>query len=301
MIISGMKSRVKSWVYASGAEWVSAWSRFWFSSSSSQQIRVFRAVFGIILFAYLASRTLDLELFYSERGILPLAAIPEIIGNVTAYSLLGYFTSKAMLWIFHITLLISLLTMAFGVFPKISAFIAAVLHVSFLHRNMTVAYGVDAISTYFLVYLCFADGTSHILSSVAFRFAQLQVCIIYFYSGLMKLGGPRWWRGEAVWDVLINHQLARWDFSWVASFPVLITLATYGTIVWEIYFPVLVWIKPVRRATLLGGLLLHLGIGVALNIPYFAAVMVSTYILFLEPGEIDWAIGVVSRGVRRTF
>jgi hypothetical protein len=263
------------------------------------QVRLFRAAFGLILFGYFASRSLDLELFYSERGILPLSVIPEIISPQKLYSLLGYFTSRTMLWVFHISLLFSLLTMAFGIFPKISALIASVLHISFLHRNMAVAYGVDAISTYFLIYLCFADGTKQVgnpnalrvlLSSIAFRFAQIQVCIIYGYSGLMKLEGPHWWRGEAVWDVLTNHQLARWDFTWIAAFPIVITLSTYATIIWEIYFPILIWLKPLRRFTLWGGVMLHLGIGLALNIPYFAAVMISTYILFLNADEIDQLI-----------
>ncbi|MEO5970552.1 MAG: hypothetical protein ABIQ95_11545, partial [Bdellovibrionia bacterium] len=76
-------------------------------------------------------------------------------------------------------------------------------------------------------------------------------------------------------------------FSWIGAFPVLIALSTYATMIWEVYFPILVWLKPLRRFTLWGGVMLHLGIGVALNIPYFAAVMISTYILFLDSEEID--------------
>jgi hypothetical protein len=270
------------------------WERFWFCSESLLPVRTFRLVFGLLLFSYFLSRTPDLEIFYSDRGILPRAAIPEMMGPLNGvYSLLNFFTSTTMLWVFHSGLLLSLLSMAFGFLPRFSAFIASILHISFMHRNFTVSYGVDAIATYFLVYLSLADGSprkTHLgsfLSSIAFRFCQIQVCIIYAYSGWMKLAGPKWWRGEAVWDVLINHQLARWDFSWVASFPVIITLLTYATIAWEVYFPILVWIKPLKRLTLLGGVLLHLGIGVALNIPYFAAVMISTYILFLDEVDIQ--------------
>lgn len=290
------------------AGWGKAWSRFWFSSRSPSQIRAFRTVFGFILFGYFATRSLDLDLFYTDKGILPLSVLPAIIGtNKGVYSLLTYFTSSTVLWVFHLSFLISLLTLAFGIFPRLSAMIASVLHLTFLHRNMAVAYGVDAISTYFLIYLCLADGSSKgpaesmrsFLSSIAFRFAQIQVCIIYGYSGLMKLEGPRWWRGEAVWDVLINHQLARWDFAWVGAFPLLITLCTYTTIIWEVYFPVLIWVKPLRRITLLAGVMLHLGIGIALNIPYFAAVMISTYLLFLDSGEIDSLVHFFTHLVRK--
>jgi hypothetical protein len=149
-----------------------------------------------------------------------------------------------------------------------------------------------------------------LLSSMAFRFAQIQVCIIYGFSGLMKIEGPHWWRGEAVWDVLINQQLARWDFSWLAAFPIVITLSTYATLLWEVYFPVLIWLKPMRRVTLLVGVMLHLGIGLALNLPYFAGVMIATYILFLDSNEVDqvrraiqapWVLVVKKIKVNRTM
>src|SRR5208282_2742533 len=97
---------------------------------------------------------------------------------------------------------------------------------------------------------------------IAFRFSQIQICIIYAFSGFEKLRGIKWWQGEALWDVLANFQVARWDFTWIASFPVLIVVATYLTVLWEIYFPVLVWVRPWSRWMLLFGMVLHIGIGI---------------------------------------
>jgi hypothetical protein len=184
--------------------------------------------------------------------------------------------------------------MVLGVFPRVSAFLALVLHLSFLHRNMSVAYGVDSISTFFLFCLSFANSKggkgkskSAILESVALRLLQIQVCVIYAYSGFEKLKGVLWWKGEAVWYALANYQITRFDFSWIASFPLLIVIATYTTVVWEAYFPVLVWIKPLNRSVLLFGVALHLAIAFFVYIPFFGALMISTYVLFLNPADLN--------------
>ena len=125
-----------------------------------------------------------------------------------------------------------------------------------------------------------------VLESVALRFLQIQVCVIYGYSGFEKLKGTLWWRGEAVWYALANSQIARFDFSWLSRFPLLIVIATYTTVLWEVYFPILVWLKPIRKYVLLFGILLHLSIAFTVCIPFFGALMISTYILFLDEDEL---------------
>jgi hypothetical protein len=152
---------------------------------------------------------------------------------------------------------------------------------------MAVGYGVDSIATFFLFCLSFANSAkggavSSIFESMALRLLQLQVCIIYGYSGFEKLKGLLWWRGEALWYALANVQIARFDFSWVAHFPILIVIGTYATVLWEVYFPVLVWIKPVQKYVLAFGVLLHIGIAITVYIPFFAGLMISTYVLFLD-------------------
>ncbi len=260
---------------------------------------MFRCVQGLLLFCFYLTRSSDLSLFYSDFGILQGAVFPEIMHFPERYSLLNFFTGFVVLWIFHLSFLLSLLTMAFGIYPRFSAFLASVLHISFIHRNMAVAYGIDAIATFFLLYLCFAETKktqswmSSVLGSIFFRFSQIQVCVVYAYSGLEKLRGEKWWQGEAIWDVLANFQIARWDFSWMSNFPFILSLATYATVLWEIYFPVLVWVPKCRRIILILGVFLHFGIGLTISIPFFAMEMISSYLLFLKSEEIDTMLNAV--------
>lgn len=270
----------------------SAWCRFWFEAEFEQQMRLFRRLVAwLLLFAYV-QRSLDLELYFSDAGIAPLAILPEVMDLRFRHSLFGLLPSTGALWALNGVFLLSLLALAMGWAPRLAAIVALMIHVSFLHRNMAAAYGADTLSTFFFLYFCLADfrrkdaatavDFRSILGSVAFRLCQIQICIVYFYSGLHKFKGAYWWRGEAIWGVLANSQLARFDFSWAAHFPLFFVLGTYATLLFEIYFPALIWLRPARKPLLFFGFMMHLGIGIAMNIAIFATLMIFTYSLFLD-------------------
>jgi hypothetical protein len=267
------------------------WDHFFFEAQAPEQLRGFRFCFGWLLVAFYLIRGLDLEFYFSQSGMLPLDVMNATMPMQYRYSLFQLFPSDLGIWTGHWVLIASLAALAVGFYPRVSATIAFVLHVSFLHRNMASIFGIDMISTFFLLYFCFVrldarrGSLARALTSVAFRLGQLQICIIYAYSGLEKVKGPAWWKGEAIWDVMANSQLARMDFSWLAHLPLVIVAATYLTLAWEVYFPVLVWLKPVRRPMLLFGAALHVGIAIALNIPFFGMLMIISYALFLTPQE----------------
>ncbi len=266
------------------------WCAFWFYSPAPARMRLFRVALASMLFVFYSIRTIDLQLWFSESGIMPLATVPEMLPMAYRQSIFFYFTSDTAIWIGNGIFLLALALLALGVRPRWSALVAYILHVSFLHRNMVPSYGVDMIASFFLFYLCFADYSDKrkqtsgrtMLGSMACRLIQLQVCIIYAYSGLDKVKGVQWWGGEALWGVVSNVQIARWDFSFVAHLPLLLVASTYSTLAWEIYFPVLIWFKPLRNFMLLFGLALHFGIGLVVNIPFFGAIMMISYIVFLD-------------------
>jgi len=261
-----------------------AWERFWFESQAPAQVRLFRSLVGVTLFGFHLALSFDLPLFYSDAGLLPLSVLKEVVPAHAGPSLLFWFQGAAFLWACHVTFLASTLLLALGFAPRAAAIVAFVLHLSFLHRDPAAAYGADRIANFFLLYLCLMGSRTPSLQSVGYRLCQLQVCIVYGYSGLEKLKGAHWWRGEAIWDVLANAQLARYDFSFVAAVPLLIVGATYLTLLFEIYFPALVWVPRLRYPLLALGVALHLGMALALDIAFFAALMIASYALFLDDG-----------------
>jgi hypothetical protein len=270
------------------------WCHFFFEANSIHSLRLFRVLLGLLLFFAYVVRAVDNDFYYGANGVIDLQKMIETFPMKYRWSLLIWFPGKAMLWGSTIAFLVSLLTMAFGFFPRISAAIAMFFHISFMHRNMGIVYGLDMIAVFFLFYLSFAktdsaprnpDSWSSLLTSVSLRLIQIQVCIIYAYSGWEKLKGVTWWKGEAIWTVFANAQIARWHMNWVSHFPLVISIATYATLIFEIYFPALIWSRKLRLWVLLVGVGLHLGIGIVVFIPFFAALMVVSYASFLTDDE----------------
>jgi hypothetical protein len=296
-----IKSAVNAAIRSVG-KWEQVWNAFWFKADGRAQLRAFRLLLGLLLFACYAIRSLDLELYYGPKGLMTLEALGDVLPQEFRYSVFQVFPGTAALWAGNWIFLASLLTLTLGLLPRLSAVVALILHVSFIHRNLAVSYGVDTISCFYLLFFCLADFRSDseykpgdlqaTLGSVAYRLFQIQICVIYGYSGLKKLKGVTWWSGDALWASLAQWQLTRWDFSWMAHFPLVLTGLTFLTLAWEIYFPVLIWIRPVRKPLLLMGLGMHAGIALALNLPFFGLLMAFGYVFFLDRLELR---GVESR------
>jgi hypothetical protein len=271
--------------------WFKAIDGFFFNANYPVQIRLFRLIFGLTVFYMYCIRSLDLGFFYSNSGIMPVEFISRIPEMSYRFTIFEYLSSDTFLWIGNSVFLISLLLAALSIYPRLFSVIAYFFHVSFIHRNIFAVYGADFVATCFLLYLCFMDGRqnngtlSKWVSSMFYRIAQIHVCIIYFFAGTQKLQGKTWWNGEALWGALANPQQVGWDFSWIVNIPLFIVVGTYLSLLWEIYFPVLVWVRPLRYWFLAFGLLLHLFIAIMIQIPFFGALMAITYILFLDDAD----------------
>lgn len=287
------------WTAALPKRGYAAWGCFFFEADALEPMRLFRISLGMLLFVAYFIRAVDSDFYFGSNGVLELDKMLEFFPMKYRWSFLIWFPGKAALWTCTGLLLVSLATMTLGVFPRLSALVAFLLHVSFMHRNMAIVYGLDMIAVFFLFYLIFAKTDSRpkssnswaaLLTSSSLRMIQIQICVIYAYSGWEKLKGPLWWKGEAIWTVFANSQIVRWQLDWVSHFPLLVSFLTYMTLAWEIYFPALVWLKKWRPWLLVGGILLHIGIGSVVFIPFFAALMISSYATFLTPAEARWVM-----------
>ena len=271
------------------------WSQFWFESDGRKQLALFRPAFALLMLFFSISRAADLRLFYTSSGIMPLPALQLIPGTEFRVSILKFTDSMVLIWGMQVALLVSLSLLAFNIWPRFSTIVAYVAQLSFMNRNMAVSYGADTISTVFLFYLCFADfrpsdssrksDLRATLGSMAYRLSQIQLCIIYAYAGLDKARGYSWWNGEALWYVMANNQLRHMNFDWMAHFPVVVVFLTYSTLFWEIYFPVMVWVRRIRYPVLVFGVFLHIGISMFMGLKSFGILMILLYLLFLQDSD----------------
>jgi hypothetical protein len=141
------------------------------------------------------------------------------------------------------------------------------------------------------------------------RLLFIQMALIYFCNGVYKVCGSEWRTGESLYYVLSDLTLARWSYTQV-PIPLWVTrLLSWAVMVWEVSFPLLVmlpWIggtvcrlcrapetvrlacdRVLRLVTVVAlwfGVGFHLGIGLTMELGFFAAYMLCLY-LPLVPWE----------------
>ncbi len=285
------------------------WSQFWFDPIDPINLSLFRLVFGLNIFAFYLIRIFDFKFLFSNEGILPYQILDDVVpSHFKAPIPIEYLASSTdVAFVLHVLLLVGILALAFGVIGRNLSWLVFLLHLVFIKRNPMAIYGADTVATFWFLYLCLGQsnfyfrlkdffnrkkasalekvpwGRSDIFSTISVRFIQIQLCIIYAYSGLEKLKGVTWWRGDAIWNTLSNGQLVALDLSFLHHVPFVIAFATFLTVLWEVYFPVIIWVRSIRAPVLVFGVLLHLSIGLTLGIPFFSLLMISSYCLFMKP------------------
>ena len=297
-----------------------AWESFWFDSRSDETLTAlaaFRVAFcGVMFFCYFA-RAFDVNFFFTGEGIFPLWHKEGIDYFRYHPTFLTDAMSPLLVNGIHTLFLGCLLAQTIGFFTRFAAIGTYVLHMAFINRAMPTMFGVDMIGTFFLLYLCFADSNARYsldawrgrgakrhsaLSHIAWRLMQVQVCVIYGFSGLEKMKGTRWWDGSALWDVLSIGNMQRFDLSFVAHVPFLLAASVYVVLIWEIYFPALIWQRRLRLPMLAFGVFMHIGIYVFMNLPTFGFMMMTLYLLFLKKEEVEAGVRAISwrklRGAR---
>jgi uncharacterized membrane protein YphA (DoxX/SURF4 family) len=124
------------------------------------------------------------------------------------------------------------------------------------------------------------------------RLMRIQVGLIYFSSGLMKLLGESWRDGTAVRYTLETNAFHRFPTLPLVQWESLLTALTYATVVWELTFVLLVLDRRTRIPALWFGVLMHVGMAITLELGTFSAVMLTAYLAFIDPVSISkWIVG----------
>lgn len=284
------------------------WNEFWFGPVSLLQLAVFRILVCTTMFQMYFSRQFDVETYYGAGSFIPRSISLSLAPEFYQMSYPWFFWPDEWASPVHALFVLSLFLLIFGIGGRALTLLAWILHMGFLYRNYAVAFGADLIGGIFLFYLAgtlscsklslwswwrtkksgmnLPEPNSDLGTRVFYRLIQIQLCVIYAFTGYEKLKGGSWWDGTALWTVLANSQISAFDFVWTRNFPTAIAIATFTTIVFEIYFPVLVWFEKTKRFVLGLGLFFHVGIGIALALPTFSAVMLAPYVLFLKEEEV---------------
>ncbi len=269
-----------------------------FNVDNRKQLSLMRIFLCGTLFYMACSRQLNMDQ-YGELSMIArgeaLAIYPEFYRPAIQF----FFWPDAWASQVHLVLIALLFLAMIGLSNRILMLITWVIAQGFINRNYSMLFGADLIGTLFLFYLAWTKCHDHysvktffkknviqpaadIISAVFYRLMQLQLMVIYAYTGFEKLKGTTWWDGTALWTVFANPQFIGYDFIFLRTFPLFFAIGTFITLIFEIYFPAAMFLNKGRYAWLIMGVFFHLGIGILLSLMPFSMVMLSVYFLFIN-------------------
>jgi hypothetical protein len=285
---------------------IKAWHRFLFGPISARPLGLFRIVYGVLMMIYLAVMTVEFSHWYTDQGLLQGTEAREaaaVDGMPLRFSPLHYAHDPITPRIVHAVGFAAALGVALGWRTRTMSVVLWLAMISLYHRNPSSNGGPDAVPAILSFYMMLCpSGAAYSLDARreakrrgtaaeplivpwALRLLQMQLCLVYFQSCVLKCGGASWMDGTATHYVLFNREFGWFNLEWLGAYPLLVNMMTHIAMLSEFALAFWLWFRPTRRWAILGGIVLHAGIRPVLNIPGFGELMCATYLAFLDPDE----------------
>ncbi|MFT5686245.1 MAG: hypothetical protein ACI8RZ_007201 [Myxococcota bacterium] len=122
-------------------------------------------------------------------------------------------------------------------------------------------------------------------SPAARWYLMIVFCALYGSTGWLKaLMEPAWWTGEALsYDLVDLHFGLKPAGVWLSGQPGITRALSWGTIVIEASFPLLIWWRRSNPWILLAALCMHLGIELLMTVRALSFVTLAMYPVLLHP------------------
>jgi hypothetical protein len=292
-----------------------AWNRFFFEPTSPLPMAVYRILLGLLVLANQLLLLPDVMTWFSDRGALSFATAPRVSGGsgLNLFRFLPH--GDTMVWTVLILSCLSAISLAAGFFTRTSAVLTFLFFVTLDHRNPLILNSGDTLlrlGTFFVMWSHAGralsvdewrrrkrgEKSAAAYPPWAMRLLQVQFSFVYFYAFIWKVSGTMWMSGTAVYYTSRLIEFWRFPVPYVFEHLWTIKLWTWGTLLIECALGTLIWIKELRYPVLLAGILLHLGIDYSMNIPLFGFIMVSAYVTFVEPADLERWLAPLIRKAR---
>ena len=263
-------------------------------------------LFQITIYSWVLLSTLVLlpasRHFWSSEAFIP----QYIAGEWRDVGIVNYLThllnTPALRDFYPIFVILQIFFLGLGIlqiWPRISAILILFFTLNLDNKAWVTLDGGNNLIHIMLIYLVFADTryqlatpAKSLLNNLVYAAARIQLVLVYVVAGLAKVTGELWQKGVALYYVLntdeYTHPIAK---ALVAAHPYLINLGTYGTVAFQLCFPILIWNKQVRPYLLLAGAFLHLQISFVMGLFLFGLAMVACYTAFTEEKRAERILG----------
>ncbi len=269
-------------------------------------LSVLRISVGLTLLVYYSQHILQREYLWGNTGLVPFSLFQQIMLSRHGFSL--YLLSPSSLYqaaVFYIGLVV---TIAFtvGYRPRISSILFYLFTWSLFQRNIFLLTGGDNFIYLVAFFLIFADCGAHfsidaisgrrrteprpfvaMVHNYAVLAIIIQLSLVYVTSAFYKVQGHLWQNGTAIYYIL---RLSEFNLSPFARHfydrKTVVSLLTWGTVIFEISWPFLIWNRRTKPFVVLGAVLLHSMIGYFMGLVWFSFVFISAQIIIFNDSEL---------------
>lgn len=266
-----------------------------------RSLAIFRMGLALVLLGDLFVRMQDLAAHYSDEGVLPRSILIDNFLDPWVFSLhliSGQWQIQLVLFILQILFAIALLV---GYHTRFVTVVSWFLLLSLQMRNTMILQGGDIVIKVLFFWSMFLplgaywsiDQKLKKQTPASFQIVSmgtvgllLQVCIIYWFTALLKTDPT--WRvdGTAIWYALSIQQYTTPLGLYLLNFPQLLQILTFATFYLEAFGPFFafspVWTGPLRMATVIAFLIFHLiGLNLTMELALFPYICAVAWLAFI--------------------
>ena len=216
--------------------------------------------------------------------------------------------AEPVVWLFqqpigvHVVLgaqLIGALGLLTGRWTLLAKVVAMTAFASLNARNPYLPDGGTNILQLTFYYLLFLTGSAAVqggsvrawLHNLAVWMIRVQVIIVYLTAGISKLAGTEWQSGTAMYVISRVEWFSLPLVSDLFKYPLVTYSATYLTVVYQILFPVALFVPRVRLGFILFGVGLHLSIAFVMGLVTFSTIMIGLELFLINDREYASVLG----------
>jgi hypothetical protein len=288
------------------------WERFWFTPISTSALAVFRILLGILLIQYALLLMPDLYVWFGKNGIVSSATINGWQSHIRLNILNLFPNSDQWLTMVYALLIIAAISLTLGLMTRLSAILVFICLSSLHARNPLILNSGDIFMRMLCFWLMFSPAGASLsidswlkatrmkhdnrasppvgdikASPWAQRLMQINMTLLYAQTFAQKIIGNDWQNGTALYFSSRMTDMHRFPVFYIFDHLWTCRLLSWSVLGIEFSLCTLVWIKPLKYYVLMIGILMHLIIDWTMNIPQFEWIMIVSYILFVEPADMD--------------
>ena len=287
----------------------------WFGKTTPHALAVVRILLGALAFLALIQVYVNFDAFFTEHGLYPVRFAEQWSAGVFRWNPLVWWPQEGVAHFAFWICMAAALMVCVGFWTRISTIVLFLGVTALHHRNPDILNSGDTLLRQYLFLLALApcgaalsldrwfglkkgtiQGPPPEISVWPQRLFQFQLAIVYFTTVWWKMMGSTWRDGTATWYPPRLQEFDRFPYPpFIDELP-MVYVSTYGTLIVELALATLVFAKPMRRWVVLAGAGMHAWIEYSMNIPFFSAIIVSSYVVYYEGDEVrDFLAKVAKR------